>query len=346
VSAEPAATPGEVDGVPVTLRFADAEAEYRALRAAAGVVEQPWMDRLRVTGADRTTFLQGMLSNDVRRLAPGGGAPTLLLTDQGRVVADLTVLVTADAILLDGVAAGVREAEAALGRFIVADDVELVRAGVDHRVLRLAGATSAEVVARVTDRPLPAEPWAHAELPLAGRVVQVVRAPAPIPGFVLHASAADAAAVRAALVAAGAAPAGLDAWEVLRIEHGVPWWGRDVGLDHVALEAPYDAAISFAKGCYLGQEVMERVTARGHVNRKLTGLTLDGRDVPASGTRLFADDKDVGWITSAAWSWSLGAVAALGYVRREHLVPGTLLAAGAAGAARVAVVRGLPLVGA
>jgi folate-binding protein YgfZ len=336
---------GEADGFPVALRFGEPEGEYHALADAAGVVDQPWIDRLRVTGTDRGTFLQGMLSNDVLRLAPGSGAPTLLLTDQGKVVADLTMLVTADAVLLDGVAGAVGQAEEALARFVVADDVEIARMAGDRRVVRLVGPASALVLARLAGGPLPAEPYAHGEVDLAGgRRVHVVRVPPPVEGFVLHAPAAAAEPVWSAVVEAGALPVGLDAWNVLRIERGVPWYGRDVGLDTIALEAPYDDAISFAKGCYLGQEVMERVTARGHVNRKLTGLTVAGDGVPEAGVRLFAGDRDVGWITSAAWSWTLGSVIALGYVRREQLAAGTALAVRAGAAEWVATVRGLPLV--
>jgi folate-binding protein YgfZ len=137
--------------------------------------------------------------------------------------------------------------------------------------------------------------------------------------------------------AGGAVPVGYDAAEVLRIESGLPWHGRDVTADTLALEAPYDAAISFRKGCYLGQEVMERVTARGHVNRKLVGVEIAGGAVPPAGTRLFADGKDVGWVTSATWSWRGARVIGLAYVRREHVAPGSTLAAGEAASTPVTV---------
>ncbi len=142
---------------------------------------------------------------------------------------------------------------------------------------------------------------------------------------------------------AGVRAAGQQAFETLRIESGVPLYGRDLGPDTLALEAPLGAAISFNKGCYLGQEVVERVTARGHVNRKLVGLDLDGDAVPDDGAPLYAEEREVGRVTSAAWSWRRARPVALGYVRREHLAPGTVLTLREQAGTRSAIVRDLPL---
>jgi folate-binding protein YgfZ len=172
--------------------------------------------------------------------------------------------------------------------------------------------------------------------------MHVTRVPSPDSGGVLcRVAAASAAPWWERAQAARVVPAGRDAFDVWRIESGVPWHGRDVTADTLALEAPYEAAISFRKGCYLGQEVMERVTARGHVNRKLVGIEVAGAVVPPPGTRLFAGERDVGWVTSAARSWRLDRVIGLAYVRREHLEPGTTLVLGSAGGP-AATVHGLP----
>jgi folate-binding protein YgfZ len=141
----------------------------------------------------------------------------------------------------------------------------------------------------------------------------------------------------------GIAPAGFEAFEALRIESRVPAYGVDVGPDTIALEAPLDAAISFGKGCYLGQEVIERVTARGHVNRKLVGLVIDGAVVPCAGDAIIVGDKEIGRVTSAAWSWTLARPVALGYVRREHVAPETRVDVRAAGGALAATVSAPPL---
>jgi folate-binding protein YgfZ len=335
----------EIDGWTVPARFGDPAGEYRALREAAALVDLAFLGRLRVTGPDRADFLQGMLSNDVKALAPGGGCPALLLTEQGKIVADLVALATADAILLDGMACALEDARVALERYVVADDVELAATGAAEHVLGVLGPDAARALERL-GAPLPAVDYAHETREVLGAAVQIVRVPAPGAGGVrCHVAAADAADWwRRCLDAARIPPAGLEAWDVLRIESGIPRYGRDLTRETLALEAPLEAAISFRKGCYLGQEVVERITARGHVNRKLVGVAIDGRAVPAPGDRLHAAGREVGWVTSAAWSWRLACPIALAYVRREHLAPGTVLELrGAAEGAR-ATVRPLPLV--
>ncbi len=319
----------EIEGVSTAARFGDPAAEYTALRARAGVVDWAWWSRLHVTGTDRTAFLQGMLSNEITKLAAGKGCPALVLSEQGKAVADVMVLVGDEEIVLAGNTASLVAGRAALERFIVADDVEIVADDDAAHVFAVLGPEATQVVERLGLQP-PLAPYDHVHAELAEAAVHLVRVPAPgAGGFVLHVPVAAAATVWTALVDAGAAaPVGYEAFEVLRIESGLPWHGRDVSADTLALEAPYEAAISFRKGCYLGQEVMERVTARGHVNRKLVGLTLAGNVVPPSAARVFAGDRDVGWVTSVAWSWRLGQGIALAYVRREHFEPGTTLVVG------------------
>jgi folate-binding protein YgfZ len=314
-----------------------AEHEYRALIEGAGVVELPGVGRLRARGSDRVDFLQGMLSNDVKRLAPGGGCPSLLLTEQGKVVADLIVLAEPESFALDGAASALVGARAALERYIVADDVELESEGEDARTFALLGPAAASVVERLGAT---VPPGAYDHAAADGGSVHVVRVPEPgAGGFLCRVSGVAVQAWRRRTIDAGAVPVGPEVYEVLRIESGRPAFGQDVGPETLALEAPYEAAISFRKGCYLGQEVMERVTARGHVNRKLVGLELSDRPVP--GARLHAGGRDVGWLTSVAWSWRLERWIALGYVRRELLAPGTTLAVGGDDGP-AATVRALP----
>jgi folate-binding protein YgfZ len=333
----------DVDGRLVARRFADSAREYDAMRENAAVVEMPWLDRLYVTGSDRVSFLQGMLSNDVANLAPGAGCQALLLSEQGRAVAEVIVLVGGgDALALDGVEASLAAARASLERYIIADDVEIAVPAHRQRTFALLGPDAARVLERLGWSP-PTAAYAHTPITIPDAEVHVVRVPGPgAGGFLCRVPLSDAAAWWAGcLDVGGAAPAGFDAFEALRIESGMPWHGRDVTAETLALEAPYEAAISFRKGCYLGQEVMERVTARGHVNRKLVGVELGGDVIPDAGTRLYAGDREVGWVTSAARSWRLGRAIALAYVRREHLTPGTKLALGGPDGT-LATVRGLP----
>ncbi|MCC6849555.1 MAG: aminomethyltransferase family protein [Deltaproteobacteria bacterium] len=323
----------------VAAHFGDAAGEYEAMCGGAAVVELPWIERLRATGEDRVGFLQGMLSNDVAACVAGTGCRALLLSEQGKAVGDLLVLVGEDVIALDGVGAA-STVRTALERFVVADDVEFVPAP-PGRVFALFGPDAPAVLSEI-GLPAPDQPFAHAPAAMADGEPHVVRVAEPGGGgFLCRVPCAGAAMWWERCVSADARPAGIDAFEMLRIESGVPRHGRDVFVDTLALEAPYENAISFRKGCYLGQEVMERVTARGHVNRKLVGVEIEGESVPPPGVRLFAGDREVGWVTSVGRSWRLGRTIGLAYVRREQVEPGTELELGGAGGP-AATVRALP----
>src|SRR6185436_9144007 len=233
------------------------------------------------------TFLQGMLSNDVTKLAVGAGCPSLLLSEQGKTVADMLVLAAEESIELVGVAASLAAAQTALERFIVADDVEIVAASAAERTFALLGPDAADVLQRLGAATIPTAMCGHVSTDVGGARVALARVATPgAGGFLCHVPTHAAEWWERCAGVGGAMPVGYDAAEVLRIESGLPWHGRDVTAETLALEAPYDAAISFRKGCYLGQEVMERVTARGHVNRKLVGLVLAGAHPPPAGTRL------------------------------------------------------------
>ena len=330
----------DVDGWSVAVAYAEPAHEYAALRDYAAVVDLAFRARLRVTGADRVDFLQGMLSNDVRRLAAGEGCHALLLTEQGKIVADCVALALDDAILLDGRARAIARAAEALARYIVADDVELAADDATQAV-GLIGPCATGALARLGITAAPATAYAHAVCETDAGPVRVVRVPRPGDGgFVCLVPRERVAAWwRACVDDARITPAGFEALEALRIESGVPAYGVDIGPETIALEAPLETAISFGKGCYLGQEVVERVSARGHVNRKLVCLVIDGATPPHVGDAIAAGEKEIGRVTSAAWSWRLARPVALGYVRREHVAPGTRLEIRAASGALAATVQ-------
>jgi folate-binding protein YgfZ len=327
-------------GVLLPRRFDDPAAEYAALREAAALLDLGFRTLVRVTGADRAAFLQGMLTNEVAALGPGAGCPALLLTIQGRVTADVRVAALADALLLD-VDVRVRDAlVAALEALIIADDVELGAPTAATVLVGLEGpAASALLGAPVAGL----APFAHTELTVGGVTVRAMRASEVRgPGFVLYAPAEGVIRVWDALAAAGAVPAGMAALEGRRIETGVPRIGLDMDASTLALEVPVEEAVSATKGCYLGQEVVARGTARGHVNRRLVGLRLEGPE-PPPGAPLVRDGKEVGRITSVAHAFGLGTLAALGFVRREQWEPGTELAVRHGHAVTLARVAALPL---
>jgi folate-binding protein YgfZ len=275
-----------------------------------------------------------MLTNDVASLRPGAGSAALLLTIQGRVVADLRVAATDDALLLD-VERQARDAVLeALGRLIIADDVELA-ADDEVTLVGLTGPVVPRLVPSVGSLPA----FGHAPASIAGVRVRVVHASAVgDDGAIVHVAAVDAVRVRDALVADGAIACGPAALEARRIECGIPRLGVDMNDKTLALEVPVESAISVTKGCYLGQEVIARGTARGHVNRRLCGIVFAGA-APCPGTALVRDGHEVGQVTSVAYSPGLGCPVGLGFVRREHWDVGTVLdvmGADAPGTARVA----------
>jgi folate-binding protein YgfZ len=328
-------------GVVLPRHFGDPEAEYAALTHGTAVLDLGFRTPVRATGPDCVPFLQGMLTNDVATLAPGGGCPALLLTIQGRVTADVRVAALSDALVLD---VDVRARDAfvhALEQLLVADDVELSAPAEPTALIAVDGPGAAATLA--TPAAVELAPFAHVEASVAGVPVRVVRASEVRgAGYVLHVPAGQVAAVWDALVAAGARPCGMDALEGRRVEVGVPRIGLDMGEKTLALEVPVEDAISITKGCYLGQEVVARGTARGHVNRRLEPLVLTG-PAPEPGATLVRDGKDVGLLTTVARAFGAGTLAALGFVRREHWAVGTELSVRGGHAVTIARVATWPL---
>jgi folate-binding protein YgfZ len=310
-------------GVLLPQHFGDAEAEYRALRGGAALFDLGFRTVVRATGADRAAFLHGMLTNDVAGLRPGSGAPALLLTIQGRVTADVRLAALEDTLLLDVDVRARADFVEALEKLIIADDVELGAPAAPVALLGLEGPRAAELLGGEAGE---LAPYAHTTLAVAGVRLRVQRASEVAgPGFVLQVPRERAAEVWDALVDQAARPAGMEALEGRRVEVGVPRIGLDMDASTLALEVPVEPSISTTKGCYLGQEVVARGTARGHVNRRLVALRLAGPE-PVRGTVLMAGGKEVGRLTTVARTYGAGGVGALGFVRREHWDPGTVLA--------------------
>ena len=329
-------------GVLLPRRFGnDAALEYAALRERAALLDLGFRTVVVARGEDRAAFLHGMLTNDVAGLAPGDGCPALLLTIQGRVTADVRVAATADAMLLDvDVRARMAFVEA-LEKLIIADDVELAEPPEPVALIGLDGPLAERVLSGTAAERLRSH--AHSLIDVAGVQVRAQRASEVRgPGFVLHVPRARAAAVWDALAERGARPCGMEALEGRRVEVGVPRIGLDMDSSTLALEVPVEEAISSTKGCYLGQEVVARGTARGHVNRRLVGLRLEGPEAPG-GTPLVRDGKEAGRLTSVARAFGAGGMAALGFVRREWWEPGTELMVRHGHAVTVARVAALPL---
>lgn len=322
---------------------------YTALRRGAALVDRSQYGRVALGGGDRRSLLHGLLTNDIEALGPGAGCYAAWLTPQGRMIADVIVLELGDRLLLmvpDRTRAAVL---AKLDASIFTEDVtvEDVTGAIDQ--IGLDGPQSAEAIARVLApeaRSLPlygSGRWTSRESPVIVARTDVLG----VHGYDLFVARAGGAALRDALTAAGAAPANREAAEAVRVESGRPLFGADMDEDTIPLEAGIeDRAISFTKGCYVGQEIIIRVLHRGggRVARRLVGLTLDAARpdaLPPAGTRLSAGGREVGRLTSVVRSPALGRAIALGYVARDLAEPGTKVDVGGEGAA---VVTTLPFV--
>lgn len=324
----------EINGMEVVSAYGDLEAEYRALRERAGVTDLSCRTRLCVTGKDRQRFLHGQVTNSILDLDPGEGCYAALVTAKGRMVSDANIYCLAEEYLLDAEPGYARVLSDRLNQYIIADAVEVVDVGASYGLLSVQGPLAAETIAAAgLGIGVPGQLLAFTQVrhPAHGEMLCVNHPRGATLGFDLF---VPAEAVGRVLEALGGAAAGLggrlcgwDALERVRIEAGVPRFGADMDATTLPPEAGLDQrAISYRKGCYIGQEVIARIRTYGHVARALRGLRLSGdAALPEKGDRLFHGDQEVGTITSATVSPTLGSTLALGYVRREHNAIGTAL---------------------
>jgi glycine cleavage system T protein len=321
---------GEYHGGVVPSRFIDSVTEHIAVRSAAGLFDFSFRSKLAVKGGDRVRFLQGMVSNDVQDLTPGRGTYALLLNVQGQILADLRIFCEADRFLVDTDADLRSRIMETLERYIIMDEVELESLG--EFALAFQGPRSQGLLEKTLHIDLPAmNEFDHFRTNYAGFPVRVVRSSSTgEEGYEVWTAAGGMMGIWGA--ACGQAPTyemlpcGTVALETLRIEAGFPRYGPDFAEDTLPLEAGLTNALSFTKGCYVGQEIVERARSRGHVNWRLVGLSIESSDPPAAGEKLMAGGKEVGEITSACVSPSLAKTIALAYVRREFSETGTKLA--------------------
>ena len=314
----------EAGGRLVPRDYGDVAAEHAALATGVGIVDRSALGRAEVTGRDRAAFLQGMLTNDVKGLAPGHGCGAAFLDAHGKVMALLAVYALPDRLWLELPEGMTERTLHLLDKYLISEKAEFEPIDDAFAIVAVQGPRAAALLAELTGQALDLAPYAHVEAAIAGAPVRVFnRAEAAAPGYHCWVPSEHAAAVWSALCAAGATPVGRAALDVLRVEAGVPWYGRDVDESVIMPETGLESLIHYQKGCYIGQEVVARVKYRGRVNRGLTGLRLDGDRVPAPGATVLAGDHEIGRVTSAVRSVSVGAPIALGYVRREHWEPGS-----------------------
>lgn len=307
---------------------------YGLARRAAAVIDRSDRGRIVVSGADRASYLQGLLTNDIAALRAGTGCYASYLTPQGRMIADLFLYELGDVLLVTterDVKATVLEK---FDQFIFSEDVQLGDVTDTFEQIAIVGPEAADVVSRVVDD-VSAE--ALTMLPEHGNTRATVGGQAAIvvrvtdtgePGFDVFVDRTAAGAFRDALASRAIVMLDADTADALRIEAGVPRFHRDMDEETIPLEAGIeDRAISLTKGCYVGQEVIIRVLHRGHgrVARRLVGVALDGGEAPPAGTAIAVEGRDIGRVTSSTVSPALGRPIALGYVHRDFVSPGTVV---------------------
>lgn len=285
---------------------------YEALRTRAAWIDVSGRGKIRVTGEDRARLLHAMSTNDVKNLAPEGGLYAFFLNDKGRILGDAYIYNLGESLLLDTEAETAEKLRDHLDRYIIADDAELSDETDRWAAIEVAG-PEAVVGAEKLGLPVPgaqygAREWAGgwvARIASTGEGVRVCMKTEKKDEFI------------AQLQAAQIPSASAEEARMVRLENGVPRYGEDISERYLVQETNAMHGVHTNKGCYLGQEIVERVRSRGQVHRLLMPIRLEGSQAPAPGTKLMAEDKAVGEISSAVYSPALGEVAALAYVRTE-----------------------------
>jgi len=327
-------------------RFAPLELEYRFAREAAALVDKNYRAFLYASGPDRLRYLNAVLTNDVRETAGGRGVPSLLLNPQGHILAELEVYELGDKFLIVSYQMIRERLIEALDKYIIMDDVTLEDATPQLAALSIEGPRAPEILRQLTGLDFSS----LAELAVVGAGVhsrppfgpaetapnpatipaRIIRRSPGAPGFEVIVAREHIESAWDALLAAvrtqGGGPIGYSTLSTLRLEAGIPWFGYDFDETVIPHEAGLENShISYSKGCYTGQEIVERVRSRGHVNRLRAGIEFDGTAAPEPGTKLSVAGKEVGQVTRAAFSPAAGHAIAMAYLRREHATPGTAL---------------------
>jgi folate-binding protein YgfZ len=317
----------ERDGWLLPGHFGNSMAEYQVVRGGVGLMDRSDHVFTSFAGPDRLSYFQGMISNDLRPLSPGRGLYATVLNVFGKVLGDCRVFCTDEAYLVEWWEPIKVKMIDHLNRYLVADEVEIQDLTSRYGILSIQGPKAAALLQALISRvELPVEPFSHSLVTVNGIELRVVKeSHTGENGFDLVIPQSSLRSVAQRLTETGklfsAGWIGGDAQETLRIEAGIPRYGVDVTEDHLLLETGLNHAVSFTKGCYLGQEIVERVRSRGHINRKLCGLLISGN--AQRGDLVYADTKEIGTITSTVHSPALNQYIALGYLHRDYWSPGT-----------------------
>ncbi len=326
--------PIEHSGVTTAADLGDTRAEFQALLSGCGLYDQSSRAKIAVTGGDRVRWMNGMVSNNVRDLAPGHGVYAFMLNAQGRIQADLYIFQHGDSLLVD-TERGQRDKILQLfDHYIIADDVELADISDKLTALGLTGPESRRVLERagIAVPDLAPLEFCSPKCDCACGCLRCTLVKGDESGgasYEIWLTPDQLKSTWDALITAGATAVGAEGLELRRISFGIPRYGVDIRERDLPQETGQTRALNFTKGCYLGQEIVERIRSRGAVHRQFSAFAVEGA-LPEPGAKILAEEKEVGEITSSAILPLPGGdrAVALGYLRRE--AAGKDLAAGTA----------------
>jgi aminomethyltransferase len=346
------------EGWSIPASYGDTPLEYGAVRdEGAGLIDLSSRGRMLVSGTEAIPFLNGLITNDMKTLAENTWMPAAFPNVQGRLIASVRVVRLKDegtdqtarpTFLIDTEAATHERVLKTIERFTLAGDFRVRDVTAQTALLTVQGKWSAGIIRSVLGEAA-ADLGANEALQITWQEsdVTIIRAThSAADGFDLIVNSEAASGLWASLQGAGARPVGCDALEILRIEAGVPRYGVDMDETNVVTESALDDAVSYTKGCYVGQEIIARIKYRGHVAKKLSGLVFaQAAKVEANAAiRSSMDDKDIGRITSVTYSPHLGRTIALAYLKYDYIAPGTSVKAISGGEEFEAKVTELPFV--
>jgi len=326
----------ERDGWSVPASYGDELFEYAAVReGSTGVIDLSSRGRFQVSGSEAVQFLNGLITNDMKTLGEDRWMPAAFPNVQGRLIAGVRVIRKPDdatgkkpvhVFLIDTEPATREAVLKTIERFTLAGDFHVIDLTGETALLSVQGKSAEDVIGLVLGESAQGiSAYGAARIEWAQKSLTVLRAThTGEDGFDIVASADQATSLWDAFVRAGATPAGHDALDRLRIEAGVPRYGIDMDETNVVTETGLDEAVSYTKGCYIGQEIIARIKYRGHVAKKLVGLVFDrALKIDKGATIRSTDDKEIGRITSNTLSPHLGCTIALGYVKYDYVASAT-----------------------
>jgi len=334
---------GEYRGATSAARFTTPEVEFTNVRSECGVYDFGYRAKISLTGGDRVRWLNGMVTNNIRDLAPGNGVYAFLLNPQGRILGDLYAYNRGESIVVDTDRSQLEKILATFDHYIIMDDVEVKDLSEQITGLGIAGPKGLEVLRKAGIE-------SPALLPLQLHEIQcdcecgclnctIVRCDSQIEAYEIWLKPDSVKPLWNLLVSSGATPVGFEALELNRIASGMPLYGVDIRERDLPQETEQARALNFNKGCYIGQEIVERIRSRGAVHRKFSGFVADPSPAIATGTKIVAGEKEVGEITSSATvPFTSGPKnVMLGYIRRELAIPGREVKAGGVSASVVSL---------